>query len=139
MITALGDFTIDTFAYTMGGLSVLAQGLYLTLVQQCAENKLSTLEILQLNSYNTLAPFIIVSVLMGEPEAIVRSQYLTGETTREIRQTLIILLLLRFVCLYYYVLMFFFTYSKFQSIYVILVLQSVLVLHADSQYDFFHY
>ncbi|XP_047473733.1 UDP-galactose/UDP-glucose transporter 7-like isoform X1 [Penaeus chinensis] len=76
-VAALGDLTIDTFAYTMGGLSVLAQGLYLTLVQQCAENKLSTLEILQLNSYNTLAPFIIVSVLMGEPEAIVKSQYLT--------------------------------------------------------------
>lgn len=75
----------------MGGLSVLAQGLYLTLVQQCAENKLSTLEILQLNSYNTLAPFIIVSVLMGEPEAIVKSQYLTGKAMRKIKQILILL------------------------------------------------
>lgn len=87
----MGDLTIDTFAYTMGGLSVLAQGLYLTLVQQCAENKLSTLEILQLNSYNTLAPFIIVSVLMGEPEAIVRSRYLTGKTVRKISQVLSLL------------------------------------------------
>ncbi|XP_071545782.1 uncharacterized protein [Panulirus ornatus] len=76
-VAVLGDLTFDTFAYTMGGLSVLAQGLYLTLVQQCAENKLSTLEILQLNSYNTLAPFIIVSVLMGEPQAIVQSRYIT--------------------------------------------------------------
>ncbi|KAG7167258.1 UDP-galactose/UDP-glucose transporter 7-like 2 [Homarus americanus] len=73
----LGDLTFDTFAYTMGGFSVLAQGLYLTLVQQCAENKLSTWEILQLNSYNTLGPFIISSVLMGEPEAIVQNRYIT--------------------------------------------------------------
>ncbi|KAK7063191.1 hypothetical protein SK128_025510 [Halocaridina rubra] len=75
-VAVLGDLTFDAFAYTMGGFSVLAQGLYLTLVQQCAENKLSTLEILQLNSYNTLAPFIVVSVLMGEPEAIVQSRYI---------------------------------------------------------------
>ncbi|XP_064078185.1 uncharacterized protein LOC135195711 isoform X1 [Macrobrachium nipponense] len=74
-VAVLGDLTFDAFAYTMGGFSVLAQGLYLTLVQQCAENKLSTLEILQLNSYNTLAPFIIVSVLMGEPQNIVQSRY----------------------------------------------------------------
>ncbi|XP_045605829.1 uncharacterized protein [Procambarus clarkii] len=76
-VAVLGDLTFDAFAYTMGGFSVLAQGLYLTLVQQCAENKLATLEILQLNSYNTLAPFIIVSVLMGEPGAIVHSRYIT--------------------------------------------------------------
>ncbi|XP_042225324.1 UDP-galactose/UDP-glucose transporter 7-like isoform X2 [Homarus americanus] len=76
-VAVLGDLTFDTFAYTMGGFSVLAQGLYLTLVQQCAENKLSTWEILQLNSYNTLGPFIISSVLMGEPEAIVQNRYIT--------------------------------------------------------------
>lgn len=76
-VAVLGDLTFDAFAYTMGGFSVLAQGLYLTLVQQCAEKNLSTIEILQLNSYNTLAPFIIVSVLMGEPEAIVQSRYVT--------------------------------------------------------------
>ncbi|KAG0713693.1 UDP-galactose/UDP-glucose transporter 7 [Chionoecetes opilio] len=72
-VAVLGDLTFDGFAYTMGGLSVLAQGLYLTLVQQCAENHCSTLEILQLNSYNTLAPFIIMSLLVGEPEDIVKS------------------------------------------------------------------
>lgn len=63
----------------MGGLSVLAQGLYLTLVQQSAENHLSTWEILQLNSYNTLAPFIIMSVIVGEPDKIVTSKYITGK------------------------------------------------------------
>ncbi|MPC14576.1 Solute carrier family 35 member D3 [Portunus trituberculatus] len=75
-VAVLGDLTFDAFAYTMGGLSVLAQGLYLTLVQQCAENKRSTWEILQLNSYNTLAPFIIMSVLVGEPENIIKSKYI---------------------------------------------------------------
>lgn len=80
IFSVLGDLTFDAFAYTMGGLSVLAQGLYLTLVQQCAENKRSTWEILQLNSYNTLAPFIIMSVLVGEPENIVKSKYIAGNT-----------------------------------------------------------
>ncbi|XP_050730848.1 uncharacterized protein LOC127005789 isoform X2 [Eriocheir sinensis] len=75
-VAVLGDLTFDGFAYSMGALSVLAQGLYLTLVQQCAENQLSTLEILQLNSYNTLAPFIVMSVLVGEPEDIVKSKYI---------------------------------------------------------------
>lgn len=76
--SVLGDLTFDGFAYSMGALSVLAQGLYLTLVQQSAENQLSTLEILQLNSYNTLAPFIVMSVLVGEPEGIVKSKYIRG-------------------------------------------------------------
>lgn len=76
----LGDLTFDGFAYSMGALSVLAQGLYLTLVQQSAENQLSTLEILQLNSYNTLGPFIVMSVLVGEPEDIVKSKYIGGKT-----------------------------------------------------------
>lgn len=75
-VAVLGDLTFDAFAYTMGGLSVLAQGLYLTLVQQCAESQRSTWEILQLNSYNTLAPFMIMSVVVGEPENIVRSKYI---------------------------------------------------------------
>ncbi|KAK8402802.1 hypothetical protein O3P69_000845 [Scylla paramamosain] len=76
-VAVLGDLTFDGFAYTMGGLSVLAQGLYLTLVQQCAESQRSTWEILQLNSYNTLAPFIIMSVLVREPENIVKSKYIS--------------------------------------------------------------
>lgn len=76
-VAVLGDLTFDGFAYAMGGLSVLAQGLYLTLVQQSAENHLSTWEILQLNSYNTLAPFIIMSVIVGEPDKIVTSKYIT--------------------------------------------------------------
>ncbi|KAK8402799.1 hypothetical protein O3P69_000845 [Scylla paramamosain] len=77
-VAVLGDLTFDGFAYTMGGLSVLAQGLYLTLVQQCAESQRSTWEILQLNSYNTLAPFIIMSVLVREPENIVKSKYISA-------------------------------------------------------------
>ncbi|XP_076034843.1 uncharacterized protein LOC143021310 isoform X2 [Oratosquilla oratoria] len=75
-VAVLGDLTFDGFAYSMGGFSVIAQGLYLTLVQQCAENQFSTLEILQLNSYNTLAPFIIMSIILREPERIVKSKYL---------------------------------------------------------------
>lgn len=78
IFSVLGDLTFDGFAYSMGALSVLAQGLYLTLVQQSAENQLSTLEILQLNSYNTLGPFIVMSVLVGEPEDIVKSKYIGG-------------------------------------------------------------
>lgn len=75
----MGDLTFDGFAYTMGALSVIVQGLYLTLVQQCAENQLSTLEILQLNSYNTLGPFIVASCVLREPEAIMHSRYIRGE------------------------------------------------------------
>ncbi|KAK3874770.1 hypothetical protein Pcinc_020332 [Petrolisthes cinctipes] len=90
-VAVLGDLTFDSFAYTMGVLSVIAQGLYLTLVQQCAENQLSTLEILQLNSYNTLAPFIIVSCILREPEAIIHSRYITDLGFHSILWTLVCL------------------------------------------------
>ncbi|CAL4142840.1 unnamed protein product, partial [Meganyctiphanes norvegica] len=75
-VAVLGDFSFDSYTYTLGGFSVLAQGLYLTLVQLSAENQHSTTEILQLNSYNTLGPFILMSIIMKEPENIVVSPYL---------------------------------------------------------------
>ncbi|KAL7644480.1 UNVERIFIED_CONTAM: hypothetical protein RMT77_005312 [Armadillidium vulgare] len=76
IIAAYGDLTFDPYAYTIGGFSVFAQGLYLTLVQRASESCVSTFEILQLNSYNTLGPFVFLSLLTGEPEMIIRNSYI---------------------------------------------------------------
>jgi len=65
----------------MGGMSVFAQGGYLTLVQRNAEasRKRSkeqqrqlqwTLQLLYVNSYNTLPFFVLVSIMLGEPAKI---------------------------------------------------------------------
>lgn len=77
-ISVLGDATFEKYTYFLGIMSVLAQGIYLTLVQKSSESHLSTLEILQLNSYNTLVPFILISVVVGEPAKIVDNKYITG-------------------------------------------------------------
>ena len=63
----------------MGTLSVLAQGGYLTLVQRSSENKKSTMEMIHINSYNTLPFFMVMSVVLGEPALIVSKQAFYGE------------------------------------------------------------
>ncbi|XP_067139970.1 uncharacterized protein [Centruroides vittatus] len=66
-ITAgLGDLTFDIWAYFYGVLSVIAQGFYLILVQRSAEKNMATLDILQLNSYNTFPIFILLGLMTEE-------------------------------------------------------------------------
>ena len=69
----------DSRAYTTGALSVFAQAGYLTLVQKHSEKKSaqsggegggSALEMVYLNSYNTLPLFVIASLLLGEISAL---------------------------------------------------------------------
>jgi len=73
-VASLGDFQFDLHAYTMGGLSVFAQAGYLTLVQQSSEvNHRSTVEMLHVNSFNTLPIFLTVSMIVGEPQRIGQS------------------------------------------------------------------
>lgn len=71
LVASLGDFQFDLHAYTMGGLSVLAQAAYLTLVQRTSElHHRSTVEMLHVNSFNTLPIFLTVSMVVGEPARI---------------------------------------------------------------------
>ena len=78
---SVGDMEFDRRAYTTGALSVLAQAGYLTLVQMHSEKKSalqsttgsgggSALEMVYLNSYNTLPLFVVASLLMGEISAL---------------------------------------------------------------------
>ncbi|KAB7506390.1 Solute carrier family 35 member D3 [Armadillidium nasatum] len=63
VIAAYGDLTFDPYAYTIGGFSVFAQGLYLTLVQRASESCMSTFEILQLNNLNFQVIFWLLVTL----------------------------------------------------------------------------
>jgi len=55
LLAGLGDLSFSGRSYTLGVLCVLAQSSYLTLVQLHSETRhLSSLHVLQLNSYNTL-------------------------------------------------------------------------------------
>jgi len=68
LVAGLGDLQFDGHAYTMGTLSVFAQAGYLTLVQKSSEqNHKSIIEMLYVNSYNTLPIFLTVSMILGEP------------------------------------------------------------------------
>jgi len=67
LIASAGDLQFDAYAYIMGGLSCFAQAGYFTLVQRDAEvNKISTLQMLHTNAWNTLPVFILFSVVFGE-------------------------------------------------------------------------
>merc|ERR550519_505254 len=71
LVAGLGDLQFDGHAYTMGSLSVFAQAGYLTLVQKSSEqNHRSIVEMLYVNSYNTLPIFLTVSMILGEPTKI---------------------------------------------------------------------
>ncbi|KAF2359193.1 hypothetical protein FHG87_010052 [Trinorchestia longiramus] len=77
-IAALGDLTYDLYAYTMCVLSVMAQGLYQSLVQYHSEKaKMSSTHILQLNSYNTVGPTLLLSFVIGEPLKALQTPYWT--------------------------------------------------------------
>jgi solute carrier family 35 protein len=65
-ISGYGDLTFNLLGYSCGILSNIAQSVYLLLVQQVTNGKLSTVESLQLNSINTLPLLAIFCVLNQE-------------------------------------------------------------------------
>ncbi|XP_045213828.2 putative UDP-sugar transporter DDB_G0278631 [Mercenaria mercenaria] len=65
VVAGYGDLTFNLLGYTCGVLSNVAQSVYLLLVQQVTNGKLSTVESLQLNSINTL-PFLAVFCLLNQ-------------------------------------------------------------------------
>ncbi|KAG7167246.1 UDP-galactose/UDP-glucose transporter 7-like 1 [Homarus americanus] len=79
LIAGMSDPTFHGYAYMMGGLSVVLQGLYQTLVEQCGENQLSPLHILHLNSCISVIPFIIITCGKGELSAVFTYQYIGGK------------------------------------------------------------
>ncbi|XP_060064183.1 uncharacterized protein LOC132544582 [Ylistrum balloti] len=66
VIASYGDLKFTVYAYTCGALSNLTHSLYLLLVQKVTEKDLSTVETLQLNSFNTLPFLAAYSVFSGE-------------------------------------------------------------------------
>lgn len=70
IILGVGDLSFDGTAYIIGGLSVMVQGLYQTLIQKAAEKNLSVLEIFQLNCYNCLPMFAIGCLIVNEPSRL---------------------------------------------------------------------
>jgi len=73
-VASLGDLQFEAHAYTMGSLSVFAQAGYLTLVQKSSEvNHRTTVEMLHVNSFNTLPIFLTMSMILGEPADIGQS------------------------------------------------------------------
>ncbi|PRD29286.1 UNVERIFIED_CONTAM: UDP-galactose/UDP-glucose transporter 7 [Trichonephila clavipes] len=62
ILASLGDLEFDMITYMYGALSVLVQGLYLTLAQKSLED-MSALLVLYITSYNTIPIFIIISFL----------------------------------------------------------------------------
>jgi len=73
-VASLGDLQFEAHAYTMGTFSVFAQAGYLTLVQKSSEvNHRSTVEMLHVNSFNTLPIFLTMSMVLGEPADIGQS------------------------------------------------------------------
>lgn len=61
-----GDLKFNLLGYSCGVLSNVAQSVYLLLVQQATNGKLSTVESLQLNSINTLPFLAIFCIINGE-------------------------------------------------------------------------
>ena len=85
IIASAGDLEFDSRAYTTGALSVLAQAGYLTLVQMHSEKEKSSgreggsaLDMVYLNSYNTLPLFLLASFLLGEISALGGSNSYSG-------------------------------------------------------------
>lgn len=70
--TGYGDLKFNMYAYVCGALSNLTHSLYLLLVQKVTENDLSTLETLQLNSFNTLPFLTAYMFLSGESTAVMQ-------------------------------------------------------------------
>ena len=88
VIASAGDLEFDRRAYTTGALSVLAQAGYLTLVQRHSEKMSSSssssgegasaLDMVYLNSWNTLPLFLLASFLLGEISALGHSNSYSG-------------------------------------------------------------
>ena len=84
IIASAGDLEFDRRAYTTGALSVFAQAGYLTLVQKYSEKEkspsgaLGALDMVYLNSCNTLPLFLLASFLLGEITALGHSNSYSG-------------------------------------------------------------
>ena len=88
LVASAGDLEFDRQAYTMGLLSVFAQGSYLTLVQRASmEKKRSAVEMIYINGFNTLPFFIIVSICIGEPARISQSDAIIGIVNALLKKT----------------------------------------------------
>ncbi|XP_045605830.1 uncharacterized protein [Procambarus clarkii] len=97
LIAGMGDPSFNGFAYMFGGVSVVLQAVYQTLVQQCGENKLSPLHVLHLNSCISLVPFVILTFGKGELKAVLTYQYIGDRSFHLIFITLLVMgLLLNF-------------------------------------------
>jgi len=78
ILASVGDLEFEWRAYTMGLLSVFAQGSYLTLVQKASmERKRSAFEMVYTNSFNTLPLFALASIAFGEPLNAIKSEALS--------------------------------------------------------------
>ena len=64
-IAGYGDLAFDPAAYAFGAVSVLAQSLYLTLVQKSGSD-FTTAETVHLNAYNNIPIMLTCSVLFGQ-------------------------------------------------------------------------
>ncbi|XP_069158259.1 uncharacterized protein [Procambarus clarkii] len=96
-LAGMGDPSFNGFAYMFGGVSVVLQAVYQTLVQQCGENKLSPLHVLHLNSCISLVPFVILTFGKGELKAVLTYQYIGDRSFHLIFITLLVMgLLLNF-------------------------------------------
>ncbi|KAG8185711.1 hypothetical protein JTE90_000700 [Oedothorax gibbosus] len=73
VVASLGDLEFDSKAYKYGAVSILVQGLYLTLAQKCLE-VMPALQVLHISSYNT-TPFYVILCLLMETEGISHYKY----------------------------------------------------------------
>ncbi|XP_054724086.1 uncharacterized protein LOC129234194 isoform X2 [Uloborus diversus] len=74
ILASIGDLKFDIQAYGYGAISVLVQGLYLTLSEKCLEN-LSTLHVLYINSFNTIPFFVIMSFVLEAQEITIAEKF----------------------------------------------------------------
>ncbi|KAF8783464.1 uncharacterized protein LOC129962669 isoform X2 [Argiope bruennichi] len=72
ILAGLGDIELDIRAYSYGALSVVAQGIYLTLAQKSLE-EMSALLVLYVTGYNTVPLFIFAS-LFYETQEVLQSE-----------------------------------------------------------------
>lgn len=78
VIASYGDLKFSLYAYTCGALSNLTHSLYLLLVQKVTEKDLTTVETLQLNSFNTLPFLTAYCFLSGEFDKVVQYKQATN-------------------------------------------------------------
>eukprot|EP00096_Caligus_rogercresseyi_P013825 TRINITY_DN6426_c0_g2_i1.p1 TRINITY_DN6426_c0_g2~~TRINITY_DN6426_c0_g2_i1.p1 ORF type:complete len:334 (-),score=55.42 TRINITY_DN6426_c0_g2_i1:388-1389(-) len=70
LIAGIGDYDFDMYTYCIGLMSVFAQGLYLTSIQKTHGEKNSVVDMLYINSRNTLPVFMFMSCALLEPLVI---------------------------------------------------------------------